>query len=142
LACATSSLRVTLGPSQGYAGGITQAIDFTNTSHAACNLYGYPGVSLVSGPDHAQIGLAAKRARTVTVKLVVLIPGATAHAGLQIVDAMNFPASSCSPVKATDLRIYPPNQTAPVYAATQAQGCAKPEQILFVSAVQPGPGSS
>ncbi len=59
--CATSSLRVKLGVAQGYAGGVYQVIDFTNTSGSTCTLYGYPGVSLVSGPPYKQIGLAAKR---------------------------------------------------------------------------------
>ncbi len=80
---------------------------------ASCTLYGYPGVSLVSGPPYTQIGLAAKRGTTTPVKLVTLAPGATAHAVLQIVDALNFPPSSCGPAKATYLRIYPPNQKAP-----------------------------
>src|SRR5579872_6610795 len=50
LACATSSLSVTLGPSSGYAGGVYQTIVFTNTSGTTCTLFGYPGVSLVSAP--------------------------------------------------------------------------------------------
>src|SRR5580704_9460974 len=49
-ACPTSSLRVKLGIAQGYAGGVYQVIDFTNTSGSPCTLYGYPGVSLVTGP--------------------------------------------------------------------------------------------
>jgi hypothetical protein len=63
-ACPTSSLQVKLGLGEGYAGGIYQVIDFTNTSSASCALYGYPGVSLVSGPPYAQIGAAAKRTTT------------------------------------------------------------------------------
>ena len=138
-ACPTSSLRVTISSPNGYAGGTDQNIDFTNSGAASCTLYGYPGVSLVSGPPYTQIGLAAKRGTTTPVKLVTLAPGATAHAVLQIVDALNFPPSSCGPTKATYLRIYPPNQKAPVYLPSAAQGCAKPTQILYVSPVAPGP---
>ncbi len=135
-ACPTSTLTVKLGLSQGYAGGVYQVISFTNASSAACTLYGYPGVSLVTGPPYTQVGLAAERDTTAPVKLVTLAPGAAATAVLQVVDALNFPASTCSPVQATNLRVYPPNQTAPVYLPDRAYGCAKPVQTLFISAVQ------
>jgi hypothetical protein len=142
-ACPTSVLHVKLGLGQGYAGGTYQVIDFTNSSSTSCTLYGYPGVSLVSGPSpYKQIGLAAKRNSTTPVKLITLAPGATANALLQIVDALNYPSSACSPTKATDLRIYPPNQLDPVYVATSAQGCAKNSQVLFVSAVAAGSGGN
>jgi Protein of unknown function (DUF4232) len=141
-ACPTSSLRVKQGVGQGYAGGVYEVIDFTNTSGSTCTLYGYPGVSLVSGPPYTQIGLAAKRSTSTPVKLVTLAPGATGNALLQIVDALNYPSASCGPTKATALKIYPPNQTAPVYLPNTASGCAKPVQIMYIGAVQPGSGSS
>ena len=141
-ACATSVLRVKLGIAQGYAGGVYEVIDFTNTSGSTCTLYGYPGVSLVSGPPYTQIGLAAERSATAPVKLITLAPGATANALLQIVDALNFPSATCAPTKATALKVYPPNQTAPVYLPTTSNGCANPVQIMNVSAVQAGSGSS
>jgi hypothetical protein len=135
-ACPTSGLKVTLGASSGYAGGVDQVIAFMNTSGATCTLYGYPGVSLVSAPPYTQIGLAAQRASTVPVKLVTLAPGASATAELQIVDALNFGSATCSPTKAAYLRVYPPNQTAPVYLANVSETCAQPVQTLFISAVQ------
>ena len=141
LACATSSLNVTLGPSSGYAGGVYQTIVFTNTSGTTCTLFGYPGVSLVSA-SHAQIGLAAQRASTVPVKLITLATGVAANAVLQIVDALNFGSATCSPTQAAFLRIYPPNQTAPVYLADTSEICAQPVQTLFISAVQTGSGST
>jgi Protein of unknown function (DUF4232) len=134
-ACRTSTLTVKLGLSQGYAGGVYQVLSFANASSAACTLYGYPGVSLVTGPPYVQVGPAAER-DTAPVKLVTLAPGAAATAVLQVVDALNFPASTCSPVRATNLRVYPPNQAAPVYLADTAYGCTKPVQTLFISAVQ------
>jgi hypothetical protein len=140
--CATSGLNVTLGPSSGYAGGVDQTIVFTNTSGATCTLYGYPGVSLVSAPPHTQIGLAAQRGSTTPVKLITLASGATASAVLQVVDALNFGTATCSPAKAAFLRIYPPNQTAPVYLADASEVCAQPVQTLFISAVQAGSGGT
>jgi hypothetical protein len=141
-ACATSSLSVTLGPSSGYAGGVYQTIVFTNTSGTTCTLYGYPGVSLVSAPPYKQIGLAAKRASTVPVKLITLATGAAANAVLQIVDALNFGSATCSPTQAAFLRIFPPNQTVPVFLPDTSQICAQPVQTLFISAVQAGVGGS
>jgi len=141
-ACPTSSLRVKPGVAQGYAGGVYQVIDFTNTSGSTCTLYGYPGVSLVSGPPYMQIGLAAKRSTSTPRTLVPLAPGATANALLQIVDALNYPTASCGPAKATALKIYPPDQTVPVYLPNTSTGCTKPVQILYIGAVRPGSGSS
>jgi hypothetical protein len=141
--CPTSSLQVKLGVGQGYAGGVYEVIDFTNTSGSPCTLYGYPGVSLVSGPPYTQIGLAAKRTATpAPAKQVTLAPGATANALLQIVDALNYPSASCGPTKATALKVYPPNQTAPVYLPSTSNGCANSVQIMYIGPVQPGSGSS
>ena len=137
-ACPTSSLQVKLGLSEGYAGGVYQVIDFTSTSSASCTLYGYPGVSLVTGPPYAQVGLAAKRSTTTPVKLVTLAPGETAEALLQIVDALNFPSATCRPAKATKLKVYPPNQTVPVYLADTSYACAKPVQTMVIGPVQTG----
>jgi hypothetical protein len=134
--CATSALTVKLGAPEGYAGGTYVEIDFTNASSAACTLYGYPGVSLVTGPPYAQVGLAAERDTSSPVKLVTLAPGATATALLQIVEAQNYPSSTCSPVQATNLQVYPPNQTAQVYLPNTSYGCGDPVQILFIGAVQ------
>jgi len=141
-ACATSSLKVTQGLGQGYAGGVYENIVFTNTSSASCTLYGYPGVSLVSGPPYAQIGLAAKRDTTAPVKLITLAPGAAANALLQIVDALNFPTATCGPAKATAIRVYPPNQTASVFLPSTSEGCGQPVQTLFISAVAAGNGGN
>ncbi len=141
-ACPTSGMRVKLGESSGYAGGVYVPIDFTNTSAASCTLYGYPGVSLVTGPPYVQVGLAAERDTTTPVTLITLAPGATANALLQIVDAFNFPPSTCSPVQATSIKVYPPNQTVPVYLPSTNEACAKPVQTMFISAVQAGSGGS
>ena len=142
-ACPTSGMQVKLGQSSGYAGGVYVPITFTNSSTASCTLYGYPGVSLVSGPPYTQIGLAAKRATaSAPVKQITLAPGATANALLQIVDALNFPTASCGPTKAAALKIYPPNQTVPVYLPSNSNGCAHPVQIMYIGAVQAGSGSS
>jgi hypothetical protein len=140
-ACAASALRVKLGASDGYAGGVYQTIDFTNTSGSSCTLTGYPGVSLVTGPSHQQLGLAAKRSASTLVTTVTLAPGATANAQLQIVDALNFPSSTCSPAKATDVKVFPPGQFTAVYLPDTSYGCGKSVQTLFIAPIRPGASS-
>jgi hypothetical protein len=140
-ACATSALQVKLGASDGYAGGVYQTIDFTNTSGSPCALTGYPGVSLVTGPSHQQLGLAAKRSASTLVTTVTLAPGATANAQLQIVDALNFPSSTCSPAKASDVKVFPPDQFTAVYLPDTSYGCGKSVQTLFIAPIRPGSSS-
>jgi len=143
VSCATSSLDVKQGLAQGYAGGVYEVIDFTNTSNAPCSLLGYPGVSLVTGPPHTQIGLAAKRSTTSgQVKLITLAPGATANAQLQIVDALNYPSATCGPTKAAALKVYPPNQKASVYLPNTSEACTKSVQTMNIGPVQAGSGGS
>jgi len=143
VSCATSSLDVKQGLAQGYAGGVYEVIDFTNTSNAPCSLLGYPGVSLVTGPPHTQIGLAAKRSTTSgQVKLITLAPGATANAQLQIVDALNYPSATCGPTKAAALKVYPPNQKASVYLPNTSETCTKSVQTMNIGPVQAGSGGS
>ena len=141
-ACPTSSLQVKQGVAQGYAGGVYQVIDFTNTSGSTCTLYGYPGVSLVSGPPYTQIGLAAKRTTDT--------PGQAGHAGpgrdrqRPAADRgrAELPERQLRPTKATALKIYPPNQTVPVYLPSASNGCGKSVQIMYIGPVQTGSGSS
>ncbi len=76
------------------------------------------------------------------MRTALVAAGASANALLQIVDALNFPTATCSPAKAAYLRVYPPNQTVPVYLADASEACAEPVQTLFISAVQAGSGSA
>ena len=140
--CPTRSLGLKPGLSQGAAGSVYQVLDFTNISNVTCTLYGYPGVSLAGGSPVAQVGLAASEDPTTPRKLVTLAPGQVANALLRIVDALNFPASKCGPVKTQWIQVYPPNQTTPFYLAYKTTGCSKPVRILSVSVVQAGSGGS
>ena len=121
--CPTSGLRVSAGQANGAAGSIYYPLEFTNTSALACTLYGYPGVSFVTGTGGRQLGGAAVRNATFPARLVTLGPGATAHASLQVVIAQNYPTATCKPVTAHWLRIYPPGQYVPLYLGFTAQTC-------------------
>ena len=140
--CPTSSLGLKPGVSQGAAGSVYQVLDFTNISNVSCTLYGYPGVSLAGGQPVTQVGLAAGEDPTTPRKLVTLAPGQVANALLRIVDALNFPASKCGPVKTQWIQVYPPNQTTPIFLGYKTTACSKPVRILSVSVVQPGSGGS
>jgi hypothetical protein len=141
--CATSSLAVRLGTSQGTAGSTYVELDFTNISGAACTLYGYPGVSFTSGTDDAtQIGAAAAEISSPARQLVTLAPKAVAGAVLRVVFAGNFPASACHSVTAHYLRVYPPNELTPLYVGYTSPTCSTSTQVLSVSVVQPGAGDA
>ena len=138
--CPTRSLGLKPGLSQGAAGSVYQVLDFTNISNVTCTLYGYPGVALAGGQPVTQVGLAAREDPTTPRKLVTLAPGQVANALLRIVDALNYPASKCGPVKTQWIQVYPPNQTTPVFLSYATTGCTKPVRILTVSTVKPGSG--
>ena len=140
--CPTRSLQVKLGIGQGTAGSVYTTIDFTNISNVTCTLYGYPGVSLQTARPVHQIGKPAKENPATPRQLVTLQPQATGNALLQIVDAGNYPASTCGPVTAHYLQVYPPNQTTPAYIKYKTQGCSKPIRIMTIDVVKPGSGSS
>jgi hypothetical protein len=141
--CPTSALKSSVGTGNGAAGSTYYPLEFTNASGAACTLFGYPGVSFVTGTGGSQIGGAASRNPAVSSALVTLAPGSTAHATLQVVNAMNYPDAECHLVTAHTMKIYPPNQTAPIYLSFTAPACsghAKSVHILAVEAVQSGNG--
>ena len=140
--CPTRSLQVKMGVSQGTAGSVYTTIDFTNISNVTCTLYGYPGVSMQTARPLQQIGKPAKENPATPRKLVTLQPQTAANALLRIVDAGNYPASTCGPTTAHYLQVYPPNQTTPAYIKYNTQACSKPVRLMTVDVVKPGAGSS
>lgn len=142
--CATSALQASVGQGGGAAGSTYYPVEFTNVSGTTCTLYGYPGVSFVTKVGGQRIGRAARQDTTLARRLVTLAPGATAHALLQVVNAMNFPAAQCGLVTAHWLRVYPPGQFGALYIRFAAPACsstAKAVRILGIQTVQPGQGS-
>ena len=87
-------------------------------------MFGYPGVSLVTGVSGRQLGGAAVRNPTFRPRAVTLGLGATAHATLQVVVAQNYPPAICDPVTAHWLRAYPPVQFAALFVRFTAVTCA------------------
>ena len=144
-ACPTSGLHMSIGNGNGAAGSVYYPIVFRNSSSSPCTLFGFPGVSFVTTPNGSQIGDAATRQSDKPVQTVTLAPGEVAHATLQVVQALNFPAAKCQPVTAHFLKIYPPNQTEAVVLSFTAKACAATGQgvtVLNVAPVQTGAADS
>jgi hypothetical protein len=145
--CATSVLKAVVNTSQGggAAGSVYYPIDFTNTSSSTCTLYGYPGVSFTSGRGGSQIGRPASRNPAGPPVTVTLTPGGVAHATVQVAQAGNYAKSACKPVTAHWLKIFPPNQTAPLYVRFTTQACSHKVPSaggsqLSIYSVREGPG--
>jgi hypothetical protein len=109
--CQTPGLVIWLDTQgNGTAGSIDYNLEFTNLSGQTCTLNGFPfinGVNLAGKP----LGSSASFNHAKPPKVITLANGSTAKAVLQIVDTGNFPPSSCKPVTAAGLQVFPPNQT-------------------------------
>jgi hypothetical protein len=153
--CATSGLVVWLNvpPGNGYTGGASYNLEFTNQSGHACTLRGHPGVSAVSLDGH-QFGSPAGWA-AVPITTVTLANGATATATLNVADTGSFglqcfsrPPGPGDPhgilPTAAGLRVYPPGQTAAKVIPYPLQACAHTGPVWMgagpVTPGGPGPG--
>ncbi len=139
--CLASALKPQLGVSQGTAGTIYQVIVLTNTSTAMCSLYGYPGVSFVTGVGGSQIGQPATKNPAVPKALVTLAPGARADVLLAVHDAGAI--TNCKITNVHWLRIFPPGDYDSIYVKYNTQGCANHgTSIMSVTPVRVGAGSA
>jgi hypothetical protein len=119
---------------------VHQTLKLKNTSSASCTLYGYPGVSYVTGESGQQVGAAATRATGVKEATVLLPPEAVADATVREASPGAFPG--CNPTATRGFRIYPPGQTSALFAAERGRACANPaDKQLRVRPVVPGPGA-
>jgi hypothetical protein len=134
-ACTTSGLVVWLDTTGNAAAGSSYfTLKFTNQSGRTCTLKGYPGVSALDLRGHT-LGSPASRDPSST-PVVRLANGATANATLRIVDAGNFPPSTCQRRAAAGLRVYPPNQTASKVVPIPFDACSRSGPVfLSVKAV-------
>lgn len=121
--CDTPELRGSLGPGDGAAGSVNQALILTNVGTRTCELRGFPGVSYVAGTDGHQVGPAAAMSGTRGGE-IVLAPGKAAAAQLKLVNVQNYDAAVCRPTPVLGLRVYPPGATASLYVVRAGTGCA------------------
>lgn len=147
--CATGNLKAAIVTGEGgaAAGSTYYPLNLTNTGSSPCSLFGYPGLSWVTAPSGSQIGRAATRNPVLTPASVVLAPGQTAHVTIQVVDAQNYDKSTCQPVTAHWLKIFPPGQFTALYVKFSALTCSaklptKLGSTLTVDAVKAGQGKA
>src|SRR5512146_416363 len=143
--CGTASLTLTVDDSQANAGAGNAyfPLNFTNTSGAACEMYGFPGVSFVTAPagQGRQVGAAALRGGAFAKVAILLKARGSAHAWLKVAAAGNYPASACHPVTVHFLRVYPPGETAAGYVGHAFTACSSASApLLTVLPVRPGDG--
>jgi hypothetical protein len=119
--CASSNLSLSLGPAEGAAGSTYVPIVLTNTGGGKCHIAGYPGVSFVDSSG-TQLGKAAKR-EPGPIKTIKLASGESAYATLQLPNPGNFDPSLCNQTTANRLRVYPPDETTPLFIKDKAQIC-------------------
>ena len=132
--CVASKLTVTLGPGTGGgAGHQYPVLVLTNKGATACTLSGYPGVSFVGNGNGTQLGAAAAReAAGIPVTTLTVAPGASAHAQLNITNAGNYDAATCSPKAADGLRVYPPNETHSLFVATTSYTACQKTSVVVI----------
>ena len=160
--CAISRLRLSVGPGVRVAAQITRDIpgkateppaskhsegvvaahisyrlEFTNVSHLACTMTGYPQVA--ADRNGMLVGGAAAHDTSVVAHRLLLAPGQTAHAAL---DA-TVPTPRCRPVSASGLRVAPPGGSSARYLRRPLTACtARGHVYLHVRAVQEGAGAT
>jgi hypothetical protein len=136
--CQASGLAAHLGASQGAAGTMYQVVVLTNTSSASCTLYGYPGVSFVTGLGGSQIGRPATKNALVARSLVTLKPGGKANVLLAVHDAGAY---GCKIIVVHWLKIFPPGDFNAIYMNYDTQACAK-RSTMTVTAMRAGAGTA
>jgi hypothetical protein len=137
--CHTGDLRVTRQPAPGggAAGNLYDWLVFTNTSTRTCTLYGFPGVSYLTGPTGQQVNDPARRSGDNPGR-VTLDPQQAGHATVHTGQPGNFP-DTCKPVAVAGYRVYPPDETAAVFVAAPSQQCsANGVDVAEISPIQPG----
>jgi hypothetical protein len=165
-ACPTSGLEAWLGAAAGPAAtaasartgtgrrgmpttaGTYYTLEFTNISHRACSLYGYPEVSAYADNrttsgirggrmTAGQIGSAAIRDTSVRPQPVLLAPGATAHSVLRVAAVGRTDPAACAQVTAQELRVTPPHQGRSAFVPVHIPVCSqKGHASLSVQAIQ------
>jgi len=141
-ACMSVGLRVTAAFSQGSTQHAFYDLRFTNVSRTACTLRRYPGVSLVTAGNPGGRPIGSPRPlilRSAGPAAVTLAPGQRALALLGIAETVMFTGSSCTPVVAHWLKVYPPAARHAVYVPINAVTCSSSsDQVLEIGSVFPG----
>lgn len=136
--CPPSAIRVTLDiQASGVAAGTSFVpVDFTNISAAACQLAGYPVVTLASRAGK-QIGTQGTADRSLAAEHVLLAAGQVAHTWLRLLDVMNLPSARCRPAPAAGLRVGLPGFAAATFLRHPMTTCSEQIQGTEIMTVEP-----
>src|SRR6187402_1498905 len=95
--CSTAHLKGSIAEDNGggAAGSVYEKIVLKNTGKHSCTLQGWAGVSLVGHGNGTQLGAAAKKDRSGLHATITIHPGKTAKIPLRVVQAANYPESTC-----------------------------------------------
>lgn len=147
--CTAQRLAISLGPGTAITGRSATAqylVVFRNVSPSSCTLTGYPDVAAYDarGEGYHQVGNAAGQEESVGTRRVVLGPGATAHAEVDL-DVAGVPVAMCRPVTAAGLRVAAPGQSTSRYLRSGVRSCSavgpRAPVYLRVTAIEPGAGA-
>ena len=133
--CKAAGLTASTEVTGGAAGSAYLEVILTNSGTGPCLLTGFPGVSLTADANGEPIGAAAVRDESSPVTDVVLAPGQAGTATLRYTQAGNYP--DCSLTQAAGFRIYPPEDTASLFAADPRDACSNADiKLLTIGAFQ------
>ncbi len=155
--CPTSGLRASLGRPAAMSPGRSAAVSsyytlqFTNVSHQACSVFGYPEVSAfvtrgtatmpAGGPSLGSS--VAAHDPSVRPRRVRLEPGETAQALLRITDTGSARPTTCVRVTSEELRVTLPHQGRSAFVPVHIPLCSTRGHISFtVQALQARSGVS
>lgn len=133
-ACHAASTRVWYGlPAEHATSKAFYELQISNVGRSACTFFGFPGVSALDKNGN-QVG---RPATTYGHRIgVTLRPGDTAHAVLVVINA----SVVCNhPVKATQIRVFPPGQFRAQSVPLSSLGCPG-KSVLRIDSVHPGAG--
>jgi len=140
--CTAAQLRLSVIPGPNAAGHIGLILRFTNISTKPCTMFGYPGVSFVTGHGNQINDPAQRSAASGNPSVVTLAPDGKADASLLLVNIANYAGNNlCQPTLAAAVRVYPPDDTTAILASSPQQICdVKGTGVPQIYPVQTGAG--
>lgn len=121
--CRSVDLGIAFGRVGGAAGTVYREVVLTNRGLRTCVLRGFPGVSYVDASGN-QVGAAAVRVGERGPSLT-LPHGAAAIADVGFAQVDNFDPDACRKTPVWGIRVFPPDETVPLYLPmTDQYGCA------------------
>ncbi|MCC8247946.1 DUF4232 domain-containing protein [Saccharothrix luteola] len=121
--CRSADLTIGFGHEGGAAGTVYREVVFTNRGLHTCVLRGFPGVSYVDGNGN-RVGAAAERVGD-RGPLLTLPHGTAVRSDVGFAQVDNFDPDVCRKTPVWGIRVFPPDETVPLYLPmTDQHGCA------------------